>query len=79
MIHLFFCSWGFVGAKFFYEEHALAYRQPQFSDTSGPTKHYAGNPTINSQTVIGRYLIVASYNMLGKQLHYSLKLVKHGV
>ena len=34
----FFLSWGLLGAKFFYREHALAYPQLQFSDMSGPTK-----------------------------------------
>ena len=39
---------------------------------SGPAKQLSWQPTINSQTAIGRYSIVASYDMLGKQLYYSL-------
>ena len=39
---------------------------------SGPTKQLSWQPHHNSQTAIGRCPIVASYDMLGKQLHYSL-------
>ena len=39
-----FLVMGIVGAKFFYREHALADSQPQFSDTSGPTKQLSWQP-----------------------------------
>ena len=65
-------------AKFFYGEHALAYPNLSFSMRVVQPSNYAGNHIINSQTAIGRYPIVVSSDMLGKQLHYSLKPVKHG-
>ena len=40
--------------------------------------NWDGNPIISSQIAIDRYPIIASCDMLGKQLQYSLKPLKHG-
>ena len=48
-----FCLEGFIGAHSFYGEHALAYPQPRFSDTSGP--EIKASPTI-LRNVVENYL-----------------------